>query len=189
MGTGASRTVYAPGSNPKARISFDLHGCVTLMSMPRTALEPLDSSWQPARFVVLDDRRLQVNRVDHRSLAGCSLHNLGSGQQVAAGAQRRGDAPRIRSATRLSCSERATMCPTCAHDYAHGAELRAGGPQLPYLLAMAAASLSCPRWQPRRCHSRRPSPVAWDPIVEQLKLDWSIAVLGFVAGNRGECLK
>merc|ERR1740130_928237 len=73
-----------PGSNPKARISFDLHGCVTLMSMPRTALEPLDSSRQPARFVVLDDRRLQVNRVDHRSLAGCSLHNLGSGQQVAA---------------------------------------------------------------------------------------------------------
>eukprot|EP00964_Phaeocystis_antarctica_P045304 scaffold26066_cov102-Phaeocystis_antarctica.AAC.2 len=57
-----------------------LHGCVALMSMPRTALEPLDSSWQPARFVVLDDRRLQVNRVDHRSLAGCSLHNLGSGQ-------------------------------------------------------------------------------------------------------------
>lgn len=114
MGTGASRTVYAPGSNPKARISFDLHGCVTLMSMPRTALEPLDSSWQPARFVVLDDRRLQVNRVDHRSLAGCSLHNLGSGQQVAAGARRRGDAPRIRSAIRLSCtlytSERATMC-------------------------------------------------------------------------------
>ena len=110
MGTGASRTVYAPGSNPKARISFDLHGCVTLMSMPRTALEPLDSSWQPARFVVLDDRRLQVNRVDHRSLAGCSLHNLGSGQQVAAGARRRGDAPRIRSAARLSCKERATMC-------------------------------------------------------------------------------
>eukprot|EP00964_Phaeocystis_antarctica_P037933 scaffold21693_cov38-Phaeocystis_antarctica.AAC.1 len=78
--------------------------------MPRTALEPLDSSWQPARFVVLDDRRLQVNRVDHRSLAGCSLHNLGSGQQVAAGARRRGDAPRIRSAVGLSCSERATMC-------------------------------------------------------------------------------
>ena len=32
-------------------------------------------------------------------------------------------------------------------------------------------SLSCTRWRPRR--SRRPSPVAWDPIVEQLKLNWS----------------
>ena len=64
-------------------------------------------------------------------------------------------------------------CASCARDYAHGAELRAGGPQLPYLLAMAAASLSCPRLRPRPCHSRRPSPVAWDPIVEQLKLYWS----------------
>ena len=77
--------------------------------MPRTALEPLDSSWQPARFVVLDDRRLQVNRVDHRSFAGYSLHNLGSGQQVAAGARWRGGAARIASANELSCSERATM--------------------------------------------------------------------------------
>ena len=79
------------------------------MSMPRTALEPLDSSWQPARFVVLDDRRLQVNRVDHRSFAGYSLHNLGSGQQVAAGARWRGGAPRIRSAIELCCSGGATM--------------------------------------------------------------------------------
>ena len=110
MGTGASRTVFAPVSRQKARISFDLHGCVTWMSMPRTALEPLDSSWQPARFVVLDDRRLQVNRVDHRSFAGYSLHNLGSGQQVAAGARWRGDAPPIRSAIELCCSGGATMC-------------------------------------------------------------------------------
>ena len=72
----------------------------------------------------------------------------------------------------VGCS-RTMRCAICARDYAHGAELRAGGPQLPYLLAMAAASLSCPRWRPRRCHSRRPTPVAWDPIVEQLKLDWS----------------
>eukprot|EP00964_Phaeocystis_antarctica_P138676 scaffold103343_cov73-Phaeocystis_antarctica.AAC.2 len=64
-------------------------------------------------------------------------------------------------------------CASCARDYAHGAELRAGGPQLPCLREMAAASLSCPRWQPRRCNSRRPSPVAWDPIVEQLKLNCS----------------
>ena len=75
-----SRTVFAPVSHQKARISFELHGCVTWISMPRTALEPLDSSWQPAQFIVLDDRRLQVNRVDHRSFAGYSLHNLGSGQ-------------------------------------------------------------------------------------------------------------
>merc|ERR1740130_135745 len=92
IGHGLSRgwrmmsSVFAPVSHQKARISFDLHGCVTWMSMPRTALEPLDSSWQPARFVVLDDRRLQVNLVDHRSLASCSLYNLGSGQQVAASA-------------------------------------------------------------------------------------------------------
>jgi hypothetical protein len=45
------------------------------MSMPRTALEPLDISRQPARSAVLDggwDPRLpQVGRVEHRSLAGC----------------------------------------------------------------------------------------------------------------------
>ena len=52
--------------------------------MPLTALEPLDRSSQPARSVVLDDLRLHVDRVEHRSLAGCSLHNLGSRQQVAA---------------------------------------------------------------------------------------------------------
>ena len=63
--------------------------------MPLTGLAPLDSSWQPARFFVINDRRLQANRVDHRSLAGFSLHNLGSGQQVAAGARRRGGAARI----------------------------------------------------------------------------------------------
>ena len=101
MGTGASRTVFAPVSHQKARISFELHGCVTWMSMPRTALEPLDSSWQPARFVVIDDRRLQVNLVDHRSLASCSLYNLGSGQQVAAGTRRRGGATRIGVLTRF----------------------------------------------------------------------------------------
>ena len=77
--------------------------------MPLTALEPLDRSSQPARFVVLDDLRLQVDRVEHRSLAGCSLHNLGSGQQVAAEARWRGGAARIGSANELSCSERATM--------------------------------------------------------------------------------
>jgi len=45
--------------------------------MPLTGLAPLDSSWQPARFFVINDRRLQANCVDHRSLAGFSLHNLG----------------------------------------------------------------------------------------------------------------
>eukprot|EP00964_Phaeocystis_antarctica_P088357 scaffold56224_cov63-Phaeocystis_antarctica.AAC.2 len=35
-------------------------------------------------------------------------------------------------------------CASCARDYAHGAELRACGPQLPCLLAMAAASLPRP---------------------------------------------
>jgi hypothetical protein len=34
---------------------------------------------------VLNDPRLQLDRVEHRSLAGCSMHNLGSGQRVAAG--------------------------------------------------------------------------------------------------------
>ena len=75
---------------------------------------------------------------------------------------------------------RTMRCASCARDYTHGAELRAGGPQLPCLLAMAAAFLSCPRWRPRRCHSRRPSPVTWDPIVEQL-----VAVVG-VRCCRGE---
>ena len=55
---------------------------------------------------------------------------------------------------------RTMRCASCARDYTHGAELRAGGPQLPCLLAMAAAFLACPRWRPRRCHSRRPSLVA-----------------------------
>jgi hypothetical protein len=77
--------------------------------MPLTGLEPLDSSWQPARAFVINDRRLQANRVDHRPLAGCSLHNLGSGQQVAAGARRRGGAARIRSAAGFSCSGGATI--------------------------------------------------------------------------------
>ena len=77
--------------------------------MPLTGLAPLDSSWQPARFFVINDRRLQANRVDHRSFAGFSLHNLGSGQQVAAGARRRGGAARIRSAAGFSCSGGATM--------------------------------------------------------------------------------
>ena len=79
--------------------------------MPLTGLAPLDSSWQPARFFVINDRRLQANRVDHRSFAGFSLHNLGSGQQVAAGARRRGRRSAHRSAVKFSCSGGATMCP------------------------------------------------------------------------------
>ena len=77
--------------------------------MPLTGLAPLDSSWQPARFFVINDRRLQANRVDHRSFAGFSLHNLGSGQQVAAGARRRGRRSAHRSAVKFSCSGGATM--------------------------------------------------------------------------------
>ena len=46
----------------------------------------------------------------YRSLAGCSLHNLGSRQQAAAGPRWRGGSARIESANELSCSERATMC-------------------------------------------------------------------------------
>ena len=109
MGTCASRTVGAPVSHQKARISFDLHGCVTWMSTPLTALEPLNRSSQPARLVVLDDPRLQVDLVDHRSLAGCSMHSLGSGQRVAARARWRGRASRRTSAIRLCGSEQATM--------------------------------------------------------------------------------
>ena len=78
--------------------------------MSLTALEALDRSWQPARSVELDDLRLQVDRVERRSLAGCRLHNLGSGQQAAAGPRWRGGSARIVSANELSCSERATMC-------------------------------------------------------------------------------
>ena len=77
--------------------------------MPLTALEALDRSWQPARSVELDDLRLQVDRVERRSLAGCRLHNLGSGQQAAAGPRWRGGSACIASANELSCSERATM--------------------------------------------------------------------------------
>ena len=75
--------MHALRSHQKARISFELHGCVTWMSMSLTALEALDRPWQPARSVELDDLRLQVDRVERRSLAGCRLHNLGSGQQAA----------------------------------------------------------------------------------------------------------
>ena len=82
--------------------------------MPLTGLAPLDSSWQPARFFVINDRRLQANRVDHRSFAGFSLHNLGSGQQVAAGARRRGRRSAHRSAAGFSCSGGATMCSAAA---------------------------------------------------------------------------
>ena len=74
--------------------------------MPLTGLAPLDSSWQPARFFVINDRRLQANRVDHRSFAGFSLHNLGSGQQVAAGARRRGRRSAHRSAVKFSLKPR-----------------------------------------------------------------------------------
>ena len=93
--------------------------------MPLTGLAPLDSSWQPARFFVINDRRLQANRVDHRSFAGFSLHNLGSGQQVAAGARRRGRRSAHRSAAGFSCSGGATMwrrarssSPRCAGGWA-----------------------------------------------------------------------
>ena len=78
--------------------------------MSLTALEALDRSWQPARSVELDDLRLQVDRVERRSLAGCRLHNLGSGQQAAAGPRWRGGSARIESAIEFSCGERATMC-------------------------------------------------------------------------------
>ena len=81
VGTGASRTVHALRSLQKARISVDLHDCATWMSMPLTALEPLDRSSQPARFVVLDDLRLQVDRVEHRSRlpdAACTTSAQGS---------------------------------------------------------------------------------------------------------------
>lgn len=80
--------------------------------MPLTGLAPLDSSWQPARFFVINDRRLQANRVDHRSFAGFSLHNLGSGQQVAAGARRRGRRSAHRSAVKFSCSAGTLTTPT-----------------------------------------------------------------------------
>ena len=110
MGTCASRTVGAPVSHQKARISFDLHGCVTWMSTPCTALEPLDRSSQPARSVVLNDPRLQLDRVEHRSLAGCSMHNLGSGQRVAARARWWGRASRRTSANGVCCSGGSTMC-------------------------------------------------------------------------------
>ena len=111
MGTCASRTVGAPVSHQKARISFDLHGCVTWMSTPCTALEPLDRSSQPARSVVLNDPRLQLDRVEHRSLAGCSMHNLGSGQRVAARARWRGRASRRTSAIGVCCSNSCYAAP------------------------------------------------------------------------------
>ena len=44
-----------------------VHGCVTWKRMPLMALEPLDRSSQPARFVVLDDLRLQVLSLIHIS--------------------------------------------------------------------------------------------------------------------------
>ena len=139
MGTCASRTVGAPVSHQKARISFDLHGCVTWMSTPLTALEPLNRSSQPARLVVLDDPRLQVDLVDHRSLAGCSMHSLGSGQRVAARARWRGRASRRTSAIRLCGSEQATMCPVPLPD---GGRAGTGGRDFVYAYSSKSARLN-----------------------------------------------
>ena len=109
--------------------------------MPLTALEALDRPWQPARSVELDDLRLQVDRVERRSLAGCRLHNLGSGQQAAAGPRWRGGSACIASANGLSCSERATMwregkggaCCGGSGRYNDGIERKVGS-LVPYLL-------------------------------------------------------
>ena len=45
------RTINAPGSHQRARISSELHDCVTWMSMPRVALELPDSAEHKARLV------------------------------------------------------------------------------------------------------------------------------------------
>ena len=59
------RTRNAPGSHQRARISFDLHGCVNWTSMLRAALELPDSAEHEARLVERDDPRLHVERVEH----------------------------------------------------------------------------------------------------------------------------
>ena len=52
--------------------------------MPCTALELPDSSEQKVQIVERDDPPLHVERVEHPSIAGCSLQNLGSEQRLAA---------------------------------------------------------------------------------------------------------
>ena len=54
------------------------------MSTPRVALELPDSAEQCARLVEPDDPRLHVERVQHPSVASCSMQNLGSEQRIAA---------------------------------------------------------------------------------------------------------
>ena len=84
LGGVQQRTRNAPGSHQRASISSDLHGCVTWTSMPRVALELPDSAEQYARLFERDDPRLHVECVQHPSIAGCSLQNLGSEQRLAA---------------------------------------------------------------------------------------------------------
>ena len=74
----------APGSHQRARIRSELHGCVNWTSMPRAALELPDSVEHEARLVERDEPRLHVERVQHPSVASCSMQNLGSEQRIAA---------------------------------------------------------------------------------------------------------
>ena len=84
LGEVQQRTRNAPGSHQRSRISFELHGCVTWTSMPRAALELPDSAEHEVRIVERDGPPLHVERVQHPSVASCSMQNLGSEQRIAA---------------------------------------------------------------------------------------------------------
>jgi hypothetical protein len=92
---------------------------------------------------VLNDPRLQLDRVEHRSLAGCSMHNLGSGQRVAARARWRGRASRRTSAIGVCCSGGATMCPVGDDGSLIGGGGGGGGIPIPVHLRCSGFSCLC----------------------------------------------
>ena len=80
--------------------------------MPRAALELPDSVEHEARLVERDEPPLHVERVEHPSVAGFSMQNLGSEQRIAATVGSGAAHLAETIAIKLSRSELATMCNT-----------------------------------------------------------------------------
>ena len=77
--------------------------------MPHAALELPDSVKHEARLVERDEPRLHVERVQHPSVASCSMQNLGSEQRIAATVGSGAAHLAETIAIKLSRSELATM--------------------------------------------------------------------------------
>ena len=77
--------------------------------MPRAALELPDSVEHEARLVERDEPPLHVERVEHPSVAGFSMQNLGSEQRIAATVGSGAAHLAETIAIKLSRSELATM--------------------------------------------------------------------------------